>query len=306
MPDYPTPSQFATHIPELAAIELVDRGGQKVVYSADYHGQKVALKLIKLPTQMSSKEEEEEEEEPDVDTVSERAKREFSILEKVNTPVLAKSGPLGFTNLSVGDERWAYFTEEWIEGKSLDQMIRESPLAPESVAQLGVNLTQAVCWLSSQDLIHRDIKPANIKWAIDRSMFVLLDPGIALDLEGPSLTQGPMLVGTMAYLSPEQMDPAQKRYLDFRSDLFTTGVVMYEAACGKHPFKAAGNTLTDIWTAISLSTPQPLFDRIQGFPQALSDFVVRLLGKSPHLRFRTCERAMSAIEEIGATLGVAS
>ena len=96
MPDYPTPSQLATLIPEFDAIELVEHGGQKIVYSAYYRGEKAALNLIRLPDKQGpnvveiEEEDEEGEEESDIDTATERAKREFAILEKVNTPMLAR------------------------------------------------------------------------------------------------------------------------------------------------------------------------------------------------------------------------
>ena len=141
-------------------------------------------------------------------------------------------------------------------------------------------------------------------WAADRSRFILLDPGIAFDLFGPSLTRIPIPVGTMAYLSPEQMDPYRKRTLDFRSDLFAIGVVLYEAAVAEHPFMSVGTTPSQVLAGILTGTPRTVADRIQGFPPDLSDLISRLLGKAPHLRYRTCDRALAAIEEIAASLGV--
>ncbi len=169
---------------------------------------------------------------------------------------------------------------------------------------MGIDLIRATCWLSNQGLIHRDIKPANIMWATDRSRFVLLDPGIALDLHGPSLTQAFMLIGTLAYISPEQMDVSRKRSLDFRSDLFAIGIVMYEAAVGEHPFMSINTPVSQVLNGILNRIPQPVSDRIEGFPMDLSNLISRLLGKSPHLRFRRCDLARAAIEEIAGSLGV--
>ena len=143
-------------------------------------------------------------------------------------------------------------------------------------------------------------------WATDRSRFVLLDPGIALDLYGPSLTRMPVTVGTMAYLSPEQMDPYRKRSLDFRSDLFAIGVVLYEAAVAEHPFMAVDTTPAQVLAGILVGSPESVADRLEGFPPALSDLISRLLGKAPHLRYRTCDRARAVIEDIAALLGVKS
>ena len=299
MPDYLTGTDLANYIPGLDAAEFVHTDGQKAVYKATIGGQIVALKVIAL----GSKSAVSEEQAANMHATVARAQREVDILEQVDVPVLARRGPLDLSIVTVGENLWLYFTEEWIEGETLQAMIRECRLSPEQVAQVGVDLVQAVCWLSSRGLVHRDIKPANVMLASDRSRFVLLDPGIALDLYGTSLTQVPAPVGTMAYLSPEQMDPSRKRSLDFRSDLFAIGVVLYEAAVTEHPFRASDSTLYHVLSGILTRTPQPVADRIEDFPQNLSDFISRLLGKVPHLRFRTCDRALTAIEEILAELG---
>ena len=300
MAEYPTGMVLAEHVPDIDAAELVQTGGQKAVYRATLGGQAFALKVIAL----GSADVTLDEPDTDISAVVGRVKREVAILEQVDVPVLARCGPLGLSTIQIGDASWLYFTEEWIEGTRLQHMIRDDGLSPDQIAQMGVDLIQAACWLSNRDLVHRDIKPANIMWATDRSRFVLLDPGIALDLYGPSLTLGPMLVGTLPYLSPEQMDPSRKRALDFRSDLFAIGVVLYEAAVAEHPFMTVGTTPTQVLAGILTATPQALINRVDDFPQALSDIVARLLGKSPHLRYRTCKRAQAAINTVAQSLGV--
>ena len=297
--EYPTGTILADYVSGMDTAELVQTGGQKAVYKATIERQVVALKLIALdPEEVSG------EAGTDIGVVVERAQREVAILEQVDVPVLARRGPLGLSTMQIGDDRWLYFTEEWIEGRTLREMIREDRLSADQVAKVGVDLVLATCWLSSRGLVHRDIKPANVMWATDRSRFVLLDPGVALDLYGPSLTRVPMAVGTMAYLSPEQMDPYQKRSLDFRSDLFAIGVVLYEAAVAEHPFMTVDTTPAQVVAGILTGAPESVADRVEGFPLALSDLISRLLGKAPHLRYRTCDRAQAAIEEVAASLGV--
>ena len=308
MTEYPTGTALVGHIPDMANAELVQAGGQKGVYRARIKGQTVALKLIALAPEetmsASSDGGTSTEIDADISAVVGRVKREVAILEQADVPVLSKRGPLGLSRIRIGDDRWLYFTEEWIEGESLLDMIRRGRLPPAQVSRLGVDLIQATCWLSGQGLVHRDIKPANVMWANDRSRFVLLDPGIALDLHGPSLTLAPVTVGTMAYLSPEQMDASRKRALDFRSDLFAIGIVLYEAAVAEHPFMSVGTTPTQVLAGILSRTPQPVAVRVQGFPLELSNLVARLLGKAPHLRYRTCDRARAAIEHVAASMGV--
>ena len=302
MVEYPTGTILAKYLPGLDTAKLVQAGGQKAVYKATIEGQVVALKVIALdPGDVTG-----EEAGTDIGVVVERAQREVAILEQVDVPVLARRGPLGLSTIQVDEAWWLYFTEEWIEGSTLLEMIRQDKLSPDQVARVGVDLVQAICWLSGRGLVHRDIKPANVMWATDRSRFVLLDPGIALDLYGPSLTRVPVTVGTMAYLSPEQMDPYRKRSLDFRSDLFAIGVVLYEAAVAEHPFMAVDTTPAQVLAGILVGSPESVADRLEGFPPALSALISRLLGKAPHLRYRTCDRARAVIEEIAASLGVKS
>ena len=301
MVQYPTGAIVAEHVSGIDSAERVHTGGQKAVYRATGGGQVFALKVIALDS------EGDPFEGPDTDkpAVVGRAEREVAILKQVDVPVLARQGPTDLSVVKIGDaERWLCFTEEWIEGTSLPAMLNTGGLRPYRVAQLAVDLIQAACWLSHRGMVHRDVKPANIIWATDRERFVLLDPGIAFDLYGPSLTMVPLPVGTMPYLSPEQMDPSRKRTLDFRSDLFAIGVVLYEAAVAEHPFMSKDDSLSQVLVGILTKTPQTLADRVDGFPQALSKLVARLMGKSPHLRFRTCEMAQAAAEKAIASLEV--
>ena len=300
MTRYPTGATIADNIPGVETAELIQTGGQKAVYRATRGGSVFALKMIALKADDVSVEE------PNIDISGAEARvhREVEILEQVDVPVLAKGGPLGLSKVEIGADTWLFFSEEWIEGNGLADMIREGRLQPSQVVQLGNDLVQAACWLAQRDMIHRDIKPANIIWATDRSRFVLLDPGIAFDLQGASLTSAPIVVGTIPYLSPEQMEHTRRRTLDFRSDLFAIGVVLYEAATAEHPFVARGSTATEVLAGILTKTPPALAYRIDGFPQLLSNLIDRLIAKSPHLRYRTCERAQAAIANAAASMGV--
>lgn len=300
MVQYPGETVVADRIPDVDSAELVETGGQKAVYRATIRGQDFALKVVALDTTQANVEDRDTE----TSAVVARVQREVEILGQVDVPVLARLGPTGLSTVQIDGVTWLYFTEEWIEGSSLRAMVRHGSLPSHQVAQLGVDLVQAACWLSDRGLVHRDIKPANVMWACERSRFVLIDPGIALDLYGPSLTHAAVSVGTIGYFSPEQMDPARKRSLDFRSALFTIGVVLYEAAAAEHPFMTLGTDPSQVLAGILTASPTALTDRVQDCPQGLSDLVARLLGKSPHQRFRTCQRARNAFEAVAASLGV--
>ena len=160
MADYPEESVLQEHIPGLETASLVARGGQATVYRVEIDGQVVALKMIAVTTQEEEEEEEEEEggESPDAGEAFMRAYREVEILKDVDVPVLPKLGPFGLTSVTIGDQEWLWFTEEWIEGMSLRTMLREGHLPSRMVARLGMDIIQATCWLADKGFVHRDIK----------------------------------------------------------------------------------------------------------------------------------------------------
>lgn len=119
MREYPTGEVFADYIPEIDAAELVYTGGQKAVYKATTGRQVVAFKVVALP---STTEDSSEEDIANIDSAAERARREVAIMEQVDVPVLTRLGPVDLGTVTVGSTRWLYFTEEWIEGRSLYEM----------------------------------------------------------------------------------------------------------------------------------------------------------------------------------------
>ena len=292
-------STLLQNIPTLESAQMVNAGGQKTVYKATIDGQPMALKLLKLPAEQT----EDEEFDTDIDSAADRARREVEILDQVDVTVLASRGPLELGTFETPDSRWMYFTEEWIEGQNLRQMIANGPLSPHQVVRLGLDLVEAICWLAERGLIHRDIKPENIMWAVDRGNFVLLDPGIAFDVFGPSLTKLPAIVGTMPYVSPEQLEPDHKRDLDFRSDLFAVGVVLHETSTGHHPFLTPGTNQSELFHRIRNVTPVSVHSMVEHFPGTLSEIIDRFLGKRPHQRYRKCSTATEALEKAADQIG---
>ena len=110
MADYPEESVLQEHIPGLETASLVARGGQAAVYRAEIDGQVVALKMIAVATQEEEEEEEEGGESPDAGEAFMRAYMEVDILKDVDVPVLPKLGPFGLTSVTIGDQKWLWFT----------------------------------------------------------------------------------------------------------------------------------------------------------------------------------------------------
>lgn len=267
------------HVPGVAKVNYLDSGGQKAVFTCEINGQSYVLKFLQIADVID-----------DDDAVQEdivaRAKREIEIMDRCDCPYLVKLGPIRMTEIQINGARLLFFSEEYIEGESLYNIIRREKLSLSQAIDLGINISEAIQNLWSIGMIHRDIKPKNIVKRNDGS-FVLLDAGIAFDLNAESLTSfGP--VGTRLYMSPEQITNPS-RNLDFRSDLFLLGVLMYESLSQEHPFYQRGMNATQVMGGIVNITPKQLKDVVSDIPIQLNRIVMRLIAKQPHLRYRSIE-----------------
>lgn len=298
---FPSDAAVQSAIPGISDVTQLDSGGQKIVYTCAVEDAITVLKLLKLdrPPSEDGGNEQEQEQEQEVDEIFVRAQREYDILEKCNVETVVKAGPIGLNMAEIDGDQWLYFTEEFIEGQNLaSKLTQEGFLGVSDAVQLASDMAEAIeaMWLIKK--IHRDIKPKNIMWCEPRSRFVLLDPGMAFDVDAPSVTLPGAIVGTPSFLSPEQMDPRLRRTMDFRSDLFSLGIVLYESAVGQHPFALSGNTTFQVMSNILQATPQPPSTINPGVPDELNDVIMRLLGKRPNLRYRTIPQFQQALAQV--------
>jgi serine/threonine-protein kinase len=273
-------------LPQLEAVdEGFISGGQKSVYRCVIDGQQWALKLVDAA-------------QTPIEAVK-RAEREVWIMGKCNSPYLVKPGPVPLGQGVVAGVSVVFFTEEWVVGRNLADIIRQDgPLQPAEVVKLGKQVVSAINALWEMDCVHRDVKPLNIMRREPSGHYVLLDFGLTLALDRSSLTPAGATVGTPQYYSPEQIVPA-RRLLDCRSDLFSLGIVLYEVLTGAHPFARPGMTRDEIWHAISLNQPAALGSIVPTIPEKLQAVVLRLLQKQPHMRYRTCAEVVAALERVG-------
>jgi serine/threonine protein kinase len=185
-----------------------------------------------------------------------------------------------------------FLTMELVEGKTLAELIPKDGLPLEELFRVAVPLADAVAAAHQHGIVHRDLKPANVMLASDGRVKVL-DFGLAkLKPElsstettlaaAQSLTGQNTIVGTAAYMSPEQ---AEGRPVDHRSDIFSLGVVLYEMACGKRPFK--GDTALSLISSIIKDTPPPLSEVNRRVPPDLDRIVARALAKDPARRYQS-------------------
>lgn len=286
-----TREQVATVVPTAKGIERVGRGGQKVVFRASLENHVYALKFAPVPTGVDTDDVPESE-------VSVRASREVETIRDCTSPHMVKLGPIGLCFTEIEGQRFLYFSEEFIAGRDLRVALeQDGPFSVQEVVKLGVHITDAIKCLWELGKVHRDIKPGNIMRRDGTGEYVLLDAGLAFDVVGESLSAG-LLVGTRPYFSPEQFDYSNRRILDFRSDMFALGVTLYEMATGRHPFWRPGDSGKTLYAQVNNHDPDPPSTIAPGIPAALDEVIVRMLAKSPHLRFRKCDQLLTALQAI--------
>ncbi len=198
-----------------------------------------------------------------------------------------------------------FMAMELLEGRSLADVLDAQQVLPiRDVITLGLQLAQALEYAHGKGVVHRDIKPGNIMLLSDRSGIKVTDFGIA-HIEGAGGVHAPTLVGavlgTPQYMSPEQ---TRGEKLDGRSDLFSVGIVLFQALAGERPFK--GENLVAVAQAIATAEPPPLNAKRPDVPPALRRVVDRCLAKQPEQRFASGAELSQALGRVLAELDAAA
>ncbi len=190
-----------------------------------------------------------------------------------------------------------------LKGEPLDERLKDgTELAIDEVIRIGKEVAEGLSAAHEVGLIHRDIKPANIWLETQRSgppRARILDFGLArLQADEAQITQSGDIVGTPAYMSPEQAHGDKN--LNARTDLFSLGSVLYLLCTGQRPFK--GDTTMAVLTALATKDPTPPHE-VSEIPEPLSDLILRLLAKEPTNRPRTARDVIEELAEIEQDLG---
>jgi serine/threonine protein kinase len=219
----------------------------------------------------------------------------------------ALNHPIIITVYDIGEcEAGRFIVMELVAGRTLRTVIAEDN-SLETVLSLGQQIAKALSAAHAAGITHRDIKPDNIMVRDDGYVKVLdfglarLRPATESDSEAATLAQQTTpgtVMGTVAYMSPEQ---ARGEPVNHPSDIFALGIVLYELATGRHPFKA--ETLVGYLHAITLQEPPPLRQWRPELPAALNDLILRMLSKDARQRPTASEVAqtMQDIERHGDT-----
>lgn len=267
----------------------IGQGGMGTVYAAEdtrLH-RKVAIKV--LPSLMAADPERRQ-----------RFEREAQAIAALNHPNIV-------TIYSVEEaDGVPFLTMELVEGRPLSQAIPSHGMTADALLKVGMAVSDAIAAAHQRGITHRDLKPANVMLSDDGRVKVL-DFGLAKLREDEALAPDDItrlpasgtltgegrILGTVAYMSPEQ---AEGKPVDQRSDIFSLGVVLHEMGTGDRPFK--GDTNVSIISSILKDTPSTITDLNPRLPSGLARIVRRCLAKDPSRRYQTATDLRNDLEEL--------
>ena len=272
-------------------IEKIGEGGMGLVWKAEDTklGRRIALKI--LPETMAF--------DPDRRA---RFEREARAVAALNHPNIVTLHSVEEADTSTGSVH--FITMELVEGQTLAQLLPRNGLAPSKLLEIALPLADAVSRAHRAGITHRDLKPDNVMIdaegrlrVLDFGLAKLQDPpGFRADAEAPTataVTEEGKILGTVAYMSPEQ---AEGKAVDPRSDVFSLGTILYEMASGTRPFH--GDTNVSTISAILKDQPPSVTELKPSLPNHLGRIIRRCLAKEPDRRFETALGLRNELEEL--------
>jgi len=181
---------------------------------------------------------------------------------------------------------------EYVEGTTLDKLEAQSTIPLEQMLDYASQVLAALSYAHSRGVTHRDIKPTNIM-VTSHGVVKLMDFGIAKSTGDMQLTRPGTTMGSVYYMSPEQVRGGT---VDARSDIYSFGVTLYEMLTGSRPFQA--DTSYSVLNAQLHKDPTPPLEINPALSQELNNIVLRAMAKAPELRFQTADEFRNALKAV--------
>jgi serine/threonine protein kinase len=260
-------------------LKQLGEGGMGIVFQAeDAHlGRPVALKVMKPSTDGTGRD-------------RQRFLREARAIAAIDHENIV-------TIYQVSEQRGIpYFAMQLLSGETLETRLKKRKrLHYFDALRIGRQVAKGLAAAHACGLIHRDIKPGNVWLESGRDRVKLLDFGLARDTSTDvDLTHAGMIVGTPAYMAPEQ---AAGEPTDYRSDLFSLGCLMYRMCAGVTPF--TGHNTLAVLRSLAVDTPRPLNEVCPDVPRPVSDLIMKLLAKAPDERPPSAQAVADIIRTLG-------
>ncbi len=254
--------------PNYRLIRELARGGMGIVYLAQELSSErmVALKVLLAGDDANQ-------------TEIKRFFREARAIAQIDAPNIIPIYDMGKQG------EYPYFTMKYIEGKTLEDLLKNSSKNPRPTIKILEKIARALAVAHEKGILHRDIKPANILVDADKEPY-LADFGLVKVIDSNTqLTMTGTVMGTPFYMSPEQVNA--ERSLDHRSDIYSLGIILYQLLTGKLPFDA--NTLPALYEKILYEEPIPLKHIVKSINRDISLICTKAMDKLPSLRYQNAK-----------------
>jgi serine/threonine protein kinase len=266
-------------------IDLIATGGMGEIYLGIHRvlGKKRAIKIIHQSV----------EKEKDI--------RQRFLQEARHAASVDHPGIIQIMDFGSHDE-FDYLIMPYIEGRTLQEKMREGPIEPVAAIKLMIAMTDAIAHTHRQNIIHRDIKPSN--FMIDsEGRVILTDFGISKNLGDPNMTATNMILGSPKFMSPEQISG---KSVDKRSDLYSLGMIFYQMVSGIYPFES--QDMAALAYKQVHEVPPPASQVNPGVSEVLSGLIASLLEKNPDNRYTDGESLLKDLQRLntGGTIGEAA
>lgn len=258
------------YFPQIVSIQRIRSGGFKTVFSGIINGKKEAIKFIKLFNEDKSSQ-----------TMLVRANEEIEVLNVLKCPFIVKIASLPIQEITIGNQNYKVYSEEFLDGEDLDSVIRGRYLPSEQeLKDLLYCLIVAIEEFSSQGITNRDIKPDNIIKTNDiKRPFVLLDFGILYRADREKITGTGMTPMTEAFAAPELFDYSKRALIGYKTDLYSAALSVFYFASKKFPFANIQERV------LGKMPPQTLLFFRPEISKDFSNLLLGMLKRDPNIRY---------------------